>query len=95
MTTRAVTPPRCIKGWTVQATCPRCAGTLGHIADGNPTPWFSRAIAECSRCGHRYCVQLTISDASHELGKRRTAAHKPDCPCPSCHWARRTSEGAA
>jgi hypothetical protein len=94
MTTLRSTPPSAIGGWAVTATCPRCSGALGHLAGGNPTPWFARAVAECLRCGHRYCVQVTISDASHELGKRRKTPHRPDCPCPPCHWRRRSEEVA-
>lgn len=45
MTRPATTPPRRILGWHIQATCPRCGSQLGHIADGNPTPWYARAIA--------------------------------------------------
>jgi hypothetical protein len=82
---------RPIKGWRVDATCPRCAGALTHIADGRPSEHVSRAIAQCTSCGRTFAVQITITDASDELGRKRTAApHPKDCGCARCRNASAT-----
>jgi hypothetical protein len=85
---------RTIKGWYVEAVCPRCAGVLGHVADGTPGTWQTRTVAECSGCGHRFLVTLSITDAIEDLGYRaRGGRHRNDCECPPCgHRARALAE---
>jgi hypothetical protein len=58
-----------IKGWTVQALCPNCAGTLQHITTGRPQRFDTRAIARCTRCHHTWLATLTLTDAN-ELAHR-------------------------
>ena len=63
-------PPRLIRGWTIQATCPIDGHLLEHIADGRPNGHTSRAQARCSHCGHQYAVEITIRDVTHRLGSQ-------------------------
>lgn len=64
-------PPRPIRGWSIQATCPGCGGVLEHAADGRPDGFTSRAKARCSGCGHEWLVEITIADVTSRVGRRR------------------------
>jgi len=88
-----MTADRPIKGWTIEATCPTCAGILAHIADGRPVDHTSRAIASCTNCGRTYTIQITIADASTTLGRNLPASagnHRPGCSCARCTNAAKT-----
>ena len=88
-----MTADRAIKGWTIEATCPTCAGLLAHIADGRPVDHTSRAVARCTSCGRTYTIQITIADASATLGRTLPASagnHRPDCRCARCTNAAKT-----
>lgn len=77
-----------MKSLAFNATCPYCAGALTHIADGQPDPHTTRAIAECTGCGRRLAVQVTLTDASDVLGRTRPrtprGAHASGCQCAGC-----------
>lgn len=62
---------RPIKGWCVQATCPHCAGTLAHIADGRPSVTETRAVAECLTCRREWGVELHLFPLTDILPKPR------------------------
>lgn len=57
----AYDPPRAMKHWTVQVTCPECGGLLEHIADGRPDGWTARAVARCTGCEREWKAELTLS----------------------------------
>jgi hypothetical protein len=68
--------PVTIKGWTVQALCPNCAGTLQHITTGRPQRFDTRAIARCTRpgCQHTWLVAVTLTNANELSNTRRKVA---------------------
>jgi hypothetical protein len=65
---------RTIRGWAIDATCPRCGGPLTHVADGQPDGVTSRAIAGCDGCGHEFAVQVTIADIGRAVNPDSAAA---------------------
>lgn len=65
---------RTIRGWAIEATCPRCGGILAHVADGRPDTTTSRAIAGCAGCGHEFAVQVTIADIGRPVNPDSAAA---------------------
>lgn len=77
--------PRPIRCWTVEVTCPCCAGILAHRADGRPTGGTAVALASCTRCGRLWKAELTLTDVGSPRGIDRRDAHPPDCTCSGCH----------
>jgi hypothetical protein len=65
---------RGIDGWTVRCTCPACAGRLSHIADGRPGISSSRAVAQCTHCGERWLVEMTIASERQIAQRDRSVA---------------------
>lgn len=85
----AVTDARPMRGWTIEATCPRCGGILGHVADGRPDGLTSRAIARCTACRAEYGVTVTIASFAAAIAHRRgDTPHHPTCPCNGCQLRR-------
>lgn len=62
-----------VRGWTFDATCPRCGGVLEHVADGRPDSTTARAMAACPACDREFVVQVVIADAGRRLKDHRAA----------------------
>ncbi len=79
-------PPRRIKGWSIEATCPACGDVLEHVAVGKPDGATARAIGQCSACRRQFVVEVKIADITRDVGGR--PAHPKDCSCDPCRRGR-------
>jgi len=73
MTQTTYDPPRPMRGWTVEATCPVCGGCVHHIADGRPDGLTARAVAGCGTCERTFAVEIRMRDITSHVGRHRRA----------------------
>ena len=69
-------------GYQFAVTCPTCAGTLHHQADGATYTHRTAAIAACTNCGSVYRVDVVLSALSGPALRPSPPDHarNPDAP---------------
>ena len=55
-----------VTSYTVQVTCPRCAGPVLRCAEGT-TGLDARAVARCEPCGRHWGVVVELVDVTAEI----------------------------
>lgn len=65
-------------GYTFEAGCLNCGGTLTHTADGTTGVFSTRAVATCTDCGIEHRIVATIEFVNPGMVKAARARASRD-----------------
>ena len=66
-----------LTGYRFHITCPRCGGSLHHVADGRSSGFATRAVAYCPKDRESWLLELTLR-GERTAGQAETMAHRRD-----------------